>query len=177
MLGLANPWAILIVLGLVASAGIAGYADGRDSGVNAQYKIDQTAIDKVNSELAANKAEAASKLKASYQLILSKNLENEALKSSYEKERQKNVENNRKLYNANAAIKLYVRALNPVGRDSSGGSVSNGPSSASNSGTTLVQLPDEVARNLHNLTFDCDSLSSDYKVLYDYAHNVCSKAP
>ncbi len=63
----------------------------------------------------------------------------------------------------------------------SGGSPEGAASGApSDSSATVIQLPRKINENLFRLTADAESLSIDYKVLYEYVHNpklVCELQP
>lgn len=126
------------------------------------------------------KADAAAELAAETKIKLDAQTALANLISTTEKDREK-------LQTQNASD-LRARSFGPRLQFSTstgcwgGGGVTQSPApgTASDPGSTVVQLPAEIDGRLRDLAAAAQSLSIDYSVLYGYVHNpklVCELAP
>lgn len=159
------PKPYLIIAVLIAFIGIfsAGYIGGHKAGTNAQKVADQVAVDK-------QKAEADAIIQENIDSVLATQAENDEFKNTIEKERQTHVKETNNLRSQLATTSLRFKS------DSSGAcgidKVSDPASASSNTSAAFVELPSEIATNLRQLAFDCDTLKDDYEVLYKFTNGV-----
>ena len=171
-----NPWVILgAVLALIAVGG-GGFAYGDHFGTDTQKVEDQKQFDAINKQTADNKVRADAIYRNAQTIIIQQADDRALADNQREQERQSDVKANNDLYSRYAALSLRFRAAKTSGP---GGSCANTNSqsanSASNDGATEIQLPDSIAANLRQLTFDDDAVKVDYAILYKWAHdpNLC----
>lgn len=166
-----NPWFLLILLIGLFGGGLYAYEEGVKHGKLIQSAADTMAIKVVNDKIDANKVEANTLLQNSLNDVIALQTERDQLRTKLLKEHQNNVQTTNKLHAAYAAYSLRFTAEN-VGSGSGGaGKVSDKTGTASNTASTVIQLPDQIAKNLHELAYDCDSLNDDYKLLYNAVHS------
>ena len=148
------------------------FYEGRVNGIQAQKVADYGAIKIINDSIAAQNNKAAQELQAATDAVITKQSENASIKLQLEQEHQTNAQITHKLNVANSTISLFFRPDNATGRKGSGGPDIPSPHPTSDPTAGLVQIPDSVATNLHNLAYDCDTLSDDYTLLYNWAHSL-----
>lgn len=171
---LPSPWILLAFALALMGVGMYEHSEGVDSGIERQKVADQREFDSVNAKLAANKAEAAEILRKAQAANVAVMAERDALKTKLEEERQANEKQNRDLRARYAELKL--RFTIPSDRGSRDGGASPAPATGDAPGAAspgiVVELPDKIAADLRQLTFDADELRTAYAVCYGYATTV-----
>lgn len=172
MLPTLNPWIILgaIIIVLVLCAGSA--YEGHEIGVNSQKVADQKQFDLINQTIARNKVKANGILRAAQERNANLAADNEIFNRKLMGEHNANREKTDALERIYAVYGLRFRAQIAGCGGSSGGSMPSQGDPASTDGTTFVQLPDAIARNLRQLAKDADKLRDDYRLCYDYANQM-----
>lgn len=98
-------------------------------------------------------------------------VERDALKTKLEKEdaaNRKTTDDLRARYATRSLQFVSSQRCGPSG----GGTGSAAADSSGNDAATIIQLPDEIARNLRQLANDADKLADDYKKCFNYANSV-----
>lgn len=167
-----NPWTWLIAFGIAAGLVVGGVHYGTKVGIDSQKAADQSIFDDYNASIAKQKVEANNKLRDKNAEIVATLVERDNFKSQLETEHVKNTEITNKLAAAYSAYSLRFRAEENSrrgnGGSGSGDAKNQGPGNAT---TTIVQLPDEITRNLRQLAYEADQLNDDYKLCYGYVHH------
>lgn len=169
-----NPLIYLVAAIAIATAGFAG---GHRVGTNAQKVADQSEFDRINNEITEQKAVANAAYRKFQENNLAVLVERDALKTKLQKEKQTNVET----INALRARYANVGLRYSTGQVAGLGDVSNGPVlgtgfAASNSTTVEHELPAAITASLRSIAYDCDALSADYRLLYEWANHAAIKA-
>lgn len=141
-----------------------------NAGAISQQVTDQAQFDKINSDLAAQKAEANSKLQAALTSNLQLQQKSEQDKKDFQDERDKasvTINTLRKQY-ATAKLQFAVPEGTGCGNSSSGAAGSG--SSPSTAGTNYIQLPDKIATDLRELMVEGDELAANYKMCYQWVN-------
>jgi hypothetical protein len=170
-----NPWVILAIVLTLGATHTGAYTLGYGNGVNAQKVADQEQFDKLNKDIADQKAQANAKYRDALGSIIALQTERDKFKNQLGEQREKNREVTTKLADAYAAYQLRF-SVTEVARCWRGGRYTQGAEcdAASPAKTTTVQLPDAITANLRRLAKDADELNDDYKACYAYANQVIS---
>lgn len=167
-----NPYLILgFVLSLIAAGGT-GFASGHHYGVVDQQAVDQVLFDKVNQDIADQKAQANAIYRKRQDDNLALMLERDQLKTRLEKRHATNQANTAALRDKYSGLGLRFTAEAPRLGNGSRCAPSPGADPASNEPAAIVQLPGEITEGLLQLAFDADSLADDYRKCYGYAEQV-----
>jgi len=162
--------AMALLLTVVVSASAGAYL-GFDYGTSKQKAADQHEIDKVNKVIAENKVKANAAYRAEASKVIALQSQLAAFKYKLEKSHVQNQETTNRLRDAYSAYGLRFRVEDDARRWGSG----SGPSTTEGStpgdeGAKIVQLPEEITRNLRQLSFEADQLNDDYKLCYGYVN-------
>lgn len=149
---------IAVVLACVFCFGF-GYKTGGNA-VRVEYQ------DAINQQ----KAEADKLIQQNIDDLLFTQAENDAIKSKLEKERQDNVKTTNDLRTklANSGLRFKSNQCGSDGKNA----LPTESNSSSNTSTASIELPSEIARNLRELAFDCDTLRDDYTLLYNFTQEA-----
>ena len=168
-----NPWLILgaglILIATHTAVGV--WQNG--AGVDSQAVKDQAQFDDINKRISDQKAEANSKYRQVQQEVIDLVVERDELKTKLEADRASNRKVTDDLRVKYSGLQLRFRAAETSRTGCSGGgteSATSGP--ASNTSTAECVVSGEVATDLRAIAFDADTLRDDYKLLYDWAHQV-----
>lgn len=173
-----NPYTIIAALVLAAALFFGGEHVGNTRGTNAQKVADHVQFDKINKQTAENKAIADAKYRGAQAIIIQLAADRALADNQREKERQSDVKTINDLHNRYASVGLRFSTGQTSGLGGSGiRADSTGASTAGNNGSTDVQLPDALSRDLRSLQFEADRLRIDYALLFKWAHdpNLCPK--
>jgi len=162
---------VLVALGL----SIVGFAYGAKHGKNSQKAADQIQFDKINAERTAQKEQAAATMQKAQQEIISLQAERAAFNARLEKVHADNAAAIDALRSQLATRGLRFRAPQGAGnRSCSANPQGSAPSAPSSAPATVIQLPDSIARDLRQLTFDADQLSNEYRKCYAWSQHTDS---
>ena len=171
-----NPWILLGLVMAFLGVGAGSFGAGHHFGVTTQKVADQVQFDAINDQTAENKKKADAIYRNAQAIIIQQAADRELADNQREKERQSDVKTINDLRNRYASVGLRFSTGQASGLGGSGGN-SNGISAhpADNDGTAEIQLPDQIAEDLRQLTFDDDAVKVDYAILYKWAHdpNLC----
>jgi hypothetical protein len=169
-----NPWTLLAGLVLAIALFAGGYYKGNQAGINAEKVRTQGIIDGYNQQIAEQKAEASKKAIEQREEVIALMDERDKFKKQLGEKHVENQVITNRLYDAYAAYGLRFRTESTsVGCGSGSGSGEGAEGrAASDETTTIVQLPDEITRNLRQLVRDADELNDDYKLCYGYVNKV-----
>lgn len=165
-----NPYIIIAAIIALAGAFFGGERIGHRNGVNQQKVADQAQFDKVNTDLAKQKAEAARLYEQAQKDIITKQTAEAEFKTQLEKQRAQANTTITALRRDYDARSLRFTIKDPGCRAGGGDSSATQGNPASPATTTEVQLPDSIARNLRQLVEDADSLKIEYQACYDWAN-------
>jgi len=160
------PILVYVVIALAIFA--AGFGGGHTVGVNSQKVEDQVEFDRINKQLLDNKTVAAGILAKKNAENISLAEERDRIKSTLEKEREDNRTVTGNLERKYSGLSLRFRATKDAGCWAGSGISGKAKDDAIGIATTTeVQLPDEIAGNLRQLTKDADELNDDYTKCYN----------
>lgn len=168
-----SPWAILAIV--VAFGGCLAGAEhfGDVRGTNQQKVADQTQFDKVNADLAKNKADAAQIYETEQAKIIALQGERDAAKTQLENEHADNEKATNALRSQLAGERLRFAAAQDTGSRAGGaGAMPANANPASDSTAAVCVVSDAVDADLKSIAYDADSLRDDYKLLYEWAHSL-----
>ena len=173
-----NPWVILALVLAFLGVGGSSFMYGDHVGTLGQQVKDQKQFDQINADIAKNKVIADAIYRNAQAIIIQQASDRALSDNQREKERQTDAKTNSDLRaKYDATILRFRTTKTPGPGDCSGNSSGSSSSTPGDSGTVEVQIPDEIARKLRSIVFDADSLSTDYTLLYNWAHdpNLCPK--
>ena len=166
-----NPWSILAGVFLMIATYLTGDHFGHVRGINEQKVTDQAQFDQVNAERASQIAEANANWRTAANKVIQQQAENDALKKKLGDQYVQNTQNTNRLSAAYDALGLRYRAEQDPGYRQSGGCTAGTEgTSASVTGASIVQLPDEITRSLRQLALNADRLNDAYKLCYGYVN-------
>ena len=171
-----NPGVILALVLAFLGVGGSSFMYGDHVGTLGQQVKDQKQFDQINADIAKNKKIADAIYRNAQAIIIQQAADRALSDNQREKERQTDAKTNTDLRAKYDATILRFRAPQTSGLGNCGANTNSpGTGTASNSGTVEVQIPDEITRKLRSIVFDADSLSTDYTLLYNWAHdpNLC----
>ena len=164
-----NPYFILAFVLALAGAGAGGYMTGHRAGTNAQQVADQAEFDTINAGITAQKAQADKLYREGQATIIALQIERDQFKTNLEKEHAAHQKATDDLRNSYAHVGLRFATGQTSGLGGGGGlSQAAGGNTASATGATVVQLPDETASALRGIAYDADRLADDYRLCYEY---------
>ena len=121
-------------------------------------------------KLNAQQAQADKLIQENIDYLLATQAENDAFKQTIEKERQSHVKETSRIRSELATVSLRFK---PITSGASGSDqVPSSANTANNTNTASIELPKEIAANLRELAYDCDTLRNDYEVLYKFNNGV-----
>ena len=162
-------------LWLASLAGVGWWAHG--VGVNTQKVTDQAVFDRYETASREQETAANNLLHRKEQELVELVLDREALTNQLEKTHASAQRTTNALRGELAGERLRFRTLGAACREGGRGSEGAGPGAASNSTSSLVELPAEIEGRLRQLAYDADTLRDDYALLYSWSHAVkCSAA-
>lgn len=169
-----NPWILLAFALALIGVGMYEHSEGVDDGIAQQKVTDQGEFDTINKTLAKNKADAAEILRKKQAENVALMSERDALKTTLEQQRQAHEKENLNLRTQYASLKLRFTVASDGRSGVSGGSPATTASGAPGAASPgiVVELPDTIAADLRQLTFDADQLRTAYGVCYGYATQV-----
>lgn len=151
-----------MILAVIVIA-IAMFAFGYKTGGNSVRDEYQVAINK-------QKAEADKIIEGNINELIATQTQNNQFKLTIEKERQAHVQETNTLRAKYASTSLRF-IPNPSGASDSN-QMPNSANATSDTSATSVELPNEIATNLRELAYNCDTLRDDYAVLYKFNNGV-----
>lgn len=168
-----SPWLILggvlLVLALVAGAGVKGHS----MGVQAQKVADQVQFDKINAGLTKQKAEANAIYQKAQGDIIALQQERDQFKTQLGVKDAQNRKATAALTARYSGLRLRFRTAKSAGTGANCAStVSSSPNPAGDAGTTVVVIPDALNHDLFQLARDADDLRDSYATCYAYANQV-----
>jgi hypothetical protein len=168
-----NPWfilgGVLLVLALVAGAGVKGHS----MGVDAQKAMDQAQFDAINAALTKQKSEANALLQKAQGDIIALQQQRDSFKTQLEVKDAQNRNATAALTAKYSGLQLRFRTAQSAGCGAgSASAVSSPANAASDAGTAIAVLPDAVTASLRQLAIDADNLNDAYKLCYGYATKV-----
>ena len=168
-----NPYtalgAVLLALGLF----FGGEHVGHTRGVNAQQVKDQAQFDQINAGITAAKAKANEIYRQAQDANLALATERDQLKTTLEAERETNRVTTDSLRSKYSAASLRFKLTQNSGYGAGCGSAkAPGADSSVAAAPPVVQLPDKIAADLRQLTFDADTIVDNYRECYGYANKV-----
>lgn len=165
-----NPY-ILIGAALLWLVSLAGTGYGMlGVGKKSQKVVDQVQFDKVNSDLTKQKADANRLYQQAQADIIKAQAERDEFKTQLGVQREASRKVTDDLRGKYAAISLRFSAPKSAGdRGNCGSAIGTAITAASPAAAAVIQLPDEIAGNLRQLTADADKLRDDYALCYAYA--------
>ena len=163
----------LIAVVLAGLVGFWGFHQGENYGIAKQKAVDQTAFDTINKERSDQKTQADAILQKANADIIATQQKNATLNAQLEKENA--------LYQANATalrkqlsterLRFTVTAKSAAHR-SCGASAGSAAASASEpAATATIRLPDVLAGNLRQLSFDASVLAGNYAKCKAFVEN------
>jgi len=173
-----NPWVILALVLAFFGVGGSSFMYGDHVGTLGQQVKDQKQFDQINAKTAENKKIADAIYRNAQAIIIQQAADRALSDNQREKERQTDAKTNTDLRAKYDATVLRFHTAQASGPRNCGTNTNSpGASTSGDTTTTEVQIPDEIARKLRSLVFDADSLSTDYALLYNWAHdpNLCPK--
>ena len=173
-----NPWVILALVLAFLGVGGSSFMYGDHVGTLGQQVKDQKQFDQINADIAKNKVIADAIYRNAQAIIIQQAADRALSDNQREKERQTDAKTNSDLRaKYDATILRFHTTKTPGPGDCSGNTPGSTSSPPGDTGTVEVQIPDEIARKLRSIVFDADSLSTDYTLLYNWAHdpNLCPK--
>ena len=173
-----NPWVILALVLAFLGVGGSSFMYGDHVGTLGQQVKDQKQFDQINADIAKNKVIADAIYRNAQAIIIQQAADRALSDNQREKERQTDAKTNSDLRAKYDATILRFHTTKTPGPGNCGTNTNSpGTSTTGDSGTVEVQIPDEIARKLRSIVFDADSLSTDYTLLYNWAHdpNLCPK--
>ncbi len=168
-----NPWIIigLIVAWLASLAGV-GYWQN-EAGQTTQQVADQVRFDKINQDIADNKALANGIYRSAQANIITLQAERDKFKTQLEKDHEANRIATAALRDKYAGVSLRFRADQGAGPGPGGTSARPSTADASSvAGAPFIQLPGALAASLRRIVWDADQLRDDYRACYEYATGV-----
>ncbi len=168
-----NPYVILggvlLVLALVAGAGVKGHS----MGVQAQKVADQVEFDRINAAITKQKAEAAAIMQGKQAEIIALQQQRDSFKTQLEVKDAQNRKATADLTRKYSGLQLRFRAVQSAGCGAGGsGTVPSSANAAGDAGTVVAVLPDAITVNLRQLAIDADNLRDAYALCYAYATKV-----
>ena len=173
-----NPGVILALVLAFLGVGGSSFMYGDHVGTLGQQVKDQKQFDQINADIAKNKSIADAIYRNAQAIIIQQAADRALSDNQREKERQTDAKTNSDLRAKYDATVLRFHTSQAAGPGDCSGNTTGSPSSTtSNAAPVEVQVPDEIARKLRSIAFDADSLSTDYTLLYNWAHdpNLCPK--
>ena len=163
-----NTYILISILLAIAGAFAGGEFDGRHRGADQQVVADQAKFDRMNLALAKQKDEANALLEKAQADIITAQAAADDFKTQLEKESAARKTDNDRLRGSYAGRSLQYASKAP--RCGAGGSDANGAqgAAASPDAAAVVQLPDTITRDLRQLTFEADTLKSEYQKCFDW---------
>lgn len=148
---------------------------GFKRGIGEQKEIDQKEFDRINLALSDQKKEAAAVLAKANAENTRIRIDRDKLKSTLENERAQHEQANRDIRAEFAGRSLQFRSSAGEGSGcggGSGGSQTGGANPAAPVSAQVIQLPEKIAADLRQLTFDADQLNAEYAVCYGFVNKV-----
>ena len=168
-----NPYALIVAIVLAVALWFGGDHAGHKRGINAQKVADQRQFDQINAEREQQKATANVIYRKAQDDNLTLMVERDQLKTKLEKEHATNQKATDDLRTRYSGLGLRFTTDQGAGLGLSSRSAQGaGTDPASAIAPAFVQLPDALAADLQQLTFDADRLADDYRKCYGYATQV-----
>lgn len=167
-----NPWLILGFVLALAAAGIGGEIHGHKWGVDQQAKADQAQFDRVNADIASNKAQAAALLNEANAKVIQTLTERDALKTRLEAQNAVNRKQTDDLASQLRGMQLRFAAQDSGSGASGDGAASTVADAANHDAPATCVLSEEASRSIEEIVLDADRLRDDYRLLYDWAHSL-----
>lgn len=142
------------------------------AGVDSQKAEDQAQFDKINADIAQQKAEANELYRKAYDNNMLVMIERDEFKTKLLKERQANAENINAIRNYYSNVSLRYAVKDSGLGQSCGSSVPAKTDAASNASPVERELPAAITAGLRELAYQCDSLNADYRLLYEWANTL-----
>ncbi len=172
LLGLLNLVPRWVMAALIATLALTNCYTG------VKLSSERSAHDKLKTAVAEQKAEATQTLlRLTEERLTAQNSLNALIAKT-----EKNRDNLQRQNTADLAARLAGERLQfsaECGK-SSGGPESAASGATSDSSATVIQLPTKINDDLRRLAADAESVTIDYRVLYEYVHNpklVCELQP
>ena len=168
-----NPWLILgaglILIATHTAVGV--WQNG--AGVDSQAVKDQAQFDDINKRISDQNTEANAKYRQAQQEVIDLVVERDTLKTKLEADRASNRKVTDDLRVKYSGLQLRFRAAETARPGCSGGGTESPPSGTpSNPSPAECVVSGEVTADLRAIAFDADTLTDDYKLLYEWAHSV-----
>lgn len=160
-----------LLLWIASAVGIGAWQ--HHQGELAQKADDQAQFDKINADIAKQKAEATEILARNTADNLKLMTERDQLKTDLEKAHAQHTADTNALRDRYAGVGLRFKSTQTAGCGDGG--ANQVPAAASAAGPAApadVQLPDAIAGRLRQLTFDADTLADNYKTCYAYVQSA-----
>lgn len=158
------PFKFWVYIGLIVGC----LALGFNQGVNVQKGRDAEAIAQVNQQIADNIAQASKIERESTQQVIALQQERDTFKTKLQQEHLQNVKNTNDFRTKLGTTSLRFNAKDARCGDSSQDNVPAQGDTASDTNSAQIELPAEVANDLRELAYDCDTLKDDYTQLFDF---------
>lgn len=168
-----NPYFIIGALIAAAALFFGGDHLGHTRGVNEQKVTDQLQFDKINDERTQQKDEANRLYQGAQANIIALIAERDKLNHDLEVKDAEHKQVTAGLAAKYAGLELRFRAAQGAGDRANGaGTNGSGPNAPSADDAPVLQLPDQITRDLRKLTRDADELKDAYSTCYAYANQV-----
>lgn len=166
-----SPYLIIGFLIALAVAGAGGYVEGHKFGVDQQSVADQAQFDKVNADIAKQKADANATYKAKADEALALTAQRDQLKNQMEVQHAKDSKATDDARTQLAGERLrFAQDSGSGGGGSSTSSANANP--ASNNGPATCELSEQTSEPLKQIVYDADKLRDDYALLYNWSHSL-----
>ena len=161
----------LLVLLLVCAAAVGGDHFGYGRGDQARQVTDQKQFDKLNNDLATQKAQANETYRMLATAATKRGQEAEDYKHQLEVTREKSRTDLAALRSQYDGRSLWFSTTKAAGcGDGSGGTQGSAGSSPGAEAAVRVELPPALRSSLRQLMDEADDLRVDYKACYDWAN-------
>ncbi len=145
------------------------FTAGHHVGGLTQKAADQAQFDRINGEIAAQKAEANAAYRKAQDANVALLTARDKFKNDLEKQHAQSQADTASIFSTYSGVGLRY-AGQSAGSGAAGGSTASASGNPSGVDPTAdVQLPDAIARDLRQLALEADQLRDDYSLCYRYA--------
>ena len=161
----------IMLLWLASLIGVGHWQHG--AGIDQQKAADQKQFDKINTDIAEQKAQAGRMLVSALEKIIALQIARDEFKNQLEADHVKRQEITNDLRNKHGGLGLHFNAPQAPGCRLGGANpLPSAPNPTSAPATAVIELPAAITRDLRQLEFEADQLADNYRLCYDYARGV-----